>query len=174
MDANKLMPDFQAIGKTDFSKPNIDTKDPMWLTTAIGALLMLIFLFLPWFGLSAEGESVTRMGIASWAGIFATIGTLAAIFGVLYKQDGMVFCGAALSALFALISLFCVFSLTKDGETMSADQISAMLDASKLASAFGVDAGISTIRYGAILHLVVAAITGAAAYLKIAGIKVFK
>ncbi len=172
MDANKLMPDFQAIGKTDFAKPQLNTKDPMWLITAIGAVLMLIFLFLPWFGLAApENEvfamSITRSGLSMWPGIIALIGTLAVIFGVLYNHDGLVFCGAVLSAVFALISLFLVFSLT-----VSAFGFSKELSVEEVKES--VRYGSSTIRYGAILHLVVAAITGAAAYLKIAGIKVFK
>lgn len=169
MDANKLMPDFQAIGKTDFAKPQFNTKDPMWLITAIGAVLMLIFIFLPWFGISDEDSmSITRMGIAMWPGIFALIGTVAAIVGVLYNHDGLVFCGAVLSAVFALISLFLVFSLT-----LSAFGISRELPAELIKEGIQ-DGDLSTIRYGAILHLVVAVITGAAAYLKIAGIKVFK
>lgn len=167
MDANKLMPDFQAIGKTDFAKPQFNTKDPMWLITAIGAVLMLIFLFLPWFGVSAEGVSVTRSGIAMWPGILALIGTLAVIVGVLYNHDGLVFCGAVLAAVFALISLFCVFSLT-----VSAFGVSKEVPVEDVKES--IKHGASAVRYGAILHLIVAAITGAAAYLKIAGIKVFK
>ena len=49
MDLNKFLPDSNAIRKTDWSKPdlNFDTKDPFRLIAAGGALLMIIFVFLP-------------------------------------------------------------------------------------------------------------------------------
>lgn len=166
MDANKLLPDFNAIGKTNWSKPEMNTKDTLWLVSAIGAFLMFVFLFLPWFGISDEDSmGMTRMGISMWPGIFALIGTVAAIVGVLYNHNGLAFCGATLSALFALISLFCVFSLP-----IEVFGISKELPAELIKEGIQ-DGKLSTVRYGAILHLICALVTGGVAFLKISGYK---
>ena len=46
MDYKEFVPDFEAVGKTDWSKPEVDTNDTMSLLTLGGAALMLIFVFL--------------------------------------------------------------------------------------------------------------------------------
>ena len=51
MDFKKLIPDFNALGKTDWTKPQVDTKDVFGLATLAAAVLMLVFVFCPWFGM---------------------------------------------------------------------------------------------------------------------------
>jgi hypothetical protein len=53
MDLKTLLPDFNAIGKTDWSKPQLDTKDKTNLLMFVGAALMVVFVFLSWIKLTA-------------------------------------------------------------------------------------------------------------------------
>lgn len=161
MNNQNLLPDFGAIAKTDWGKPAVNTKDTLSLVAVIASAVMLITLFLPWFGISEEGLSMTKMGLATWTGIFALIGTLAALVGSLYNHKGLAFCGAALSALFALISLFCVFSLS-----MSVMGISREVPVEDVKRALQ-HGGVSAVRWGAIFHLIAAAATAVVTYLGI-------
>lgn len=161
MNNQNLLPDFGAIAKTDWGKPAVNTKDTLSLVAVIASAVMLITLFLPWFGISG-GEGATKIGIATWTGIFALIGTLAALVGSLYNHKGLAFCGAALSALFALISLFCVFSLTSEGFTLEASKVRILIEEVK---EYGGD--VSIVRWGAIIHLIAAAATAVVTYLGI-------
>lgn len=103
MDFQKLIPDFSAIGRTNWAKPNLDTKNIMWLVMAGAALLMLIFVFLPWFTCAQGAIEASRLGITLWYGIFGLIFTLVTIYGVLYNQLQFVFWGAVLAAVMGLI-----------------------------------------------------------------------
>lgn len=167
MDFNKLLPDFNAIGKTDWAKPQVDTKDIMGLVALVGAALMLIFVFLPWCTMSAEGESVSRLGITTWYGIFGLLFALVACAGVLYKHYAVTLWAAVLGVIFGIIGWCVIPSFTVDGVTVTGDQIKAALEMAKLASAFGAKADIMTLSHlGAILYLVASLVAGAGAFLK--------
>ena len=171
MDFKKLIPDFGAIAKTDWAKPHIDTNDKNWLMLAGGALLMVIFVFLPWQTLTtiAEGASVSasRLGITTWFGVLGLISALVAVYGVLYKNLQFVFCGAALAAVWALIGWFTIVDMTVNGVTMPAEAIKMANQAAAIASAFGKKVDISVGHIGAILSLVASLGTAVAAFLQI-------
>lgn len=151
MDLNALLPDFNAIGKTDWSKPEVkfDTKDVPGLAAIGGAALMLIFVFLPWCTVSWFGISESSLGITTWYGILGFIMALVAVAGVLYKHYSLTFCAAVVGVIFGIIGMIIV-----------PDSSSAEVE---MAEALGME--ISHI--GAILYLVACVVAGAGAYLKI-------
>lgn len=107
--------DFGAIGKTDWKNPNLDYKNPLWLVAAVGVVLSLILVFVPWISVSASYSGVTAIegslsGIGSVYGIFALIGVIVAAYGLLYRQWGFAVVGAGLVVLMVLI-----FYMAKDG-----------------------------------------------------------
>ena len=114
MDFKKLIPDFGAIGTTEWNKPKFDTKDIMWLAGAICAALVVVFAFFPaWFGFekveSGSGYTETleasRMGIGLWYGIFAFIGALVALYGFIYERYQFAFWGGVIIVLMAIIGI---------------------------------------------------------------------
>ena len=171
MDFKTLLPDFNAIGKTEWGKPSVDTKDTMNLVALVGVVLMVVFVFLPWAKLtvSALGESAegSRLGITLWYGIFGLICALAALVGVLYKHTSLTFCAAVLGLVFGLIGLLSVPDFTIAGEKVTSDEVKTALEASKLTKVAGVG-GASISHLGAILYMVASGVTAVAAYLKIA------
>ena len=108
--------DFAAVGKTDWKNPNLDYKNKLWLGAAVGAVLVLILVFTPWISLSstvADGEITANgslLGIGTAYGIFALIGAVVALYGVLYRQLGFAIVGAGFALLMVLI-----FFMAKDG-----------------------------------------------------------
>lgn len=175
MDFKLLKPDFNALGKTDWAKPQIDTKNIFALAGTIAAALMVVFVFCPWFGVEAGsltrslasemGESadntVTRLGITLWYGIIGLIAAVAALVGNLYNQKPLAFWGGVLGALMGLLGLFMYASLTKDGETIEADML-------KLAVSTGV---MDTIRWGATLFFISSLVAAATAFANVMGLK---
>lgn len=169
MDFKQLLPDFNAIGKTDWAKPQVDTKNTMSLVALVGAALMIVFVFLPWATLSAEGESINRLGITTWYGIFGLLFALVACAGVLYKHYSLTFCAAVFGVVFGIIGGCVVPSFTVDGVTVSGDLIKAGLEMAEAASAFGSKADLPSLTHlGALLYLVASLVAGVGAYLKIA------
>jgi hypothetical protein len=165
MDFKKLIPDFSAIGKTNWGKPNLDTKNPMWLVMAGAALLMVVFVFLPWqsvsmnFIITTVSDSV--IGLNTWFGLFAFLFALVSVYGVLYNQKQFAFCGALLAAVFALIGCFSVpeFSYTIGGwtETLTPNELKVE-----------IDEGRATLSHlGAILFLVASLVLAGASFLQI-------
>ena len=92
MDFKALLPDFNAIKNTDWTKPQVDTKDTLSLVTLGCIALMLIFVFLPWFSMTAEGETASRLGITTVCGIFGFILTLAAAAGAVTQLRAFATC----------------------------------------------------------------------------------
>ena len=172
MDFNLLKPDFNALGKTDWGKPQVDTKNIVALAGTVAAALMLIFVFCPWFGLEASAtvkvaakaisgesadESVTRLGITLWYGIIGFVAAVAALVGHLYNHKALAFCGGVLGALMGLLGMFMYASLSKDGVTIESEILK-----------LGVASGLyETIRWGAILYFIVSLVAGGAAFLEI-------
>ena len=171
MDFKTLLPDFGAIGSTDWSKPKFNTNNPLNLVVALGVILMIVFLFLPWCKVSApEGDDVTRMGITTWYGIFACVMTVVAIVGVLYDYPALVLCASVLGLIFGLVGVLTVPSMTSNGETLTGEEIKEMIeDMRKLKRYDLYDGPIPVISHlGAILYMVASGVTAVAAYLKIA------
>ena len=149
MDFNKLLPDFNAIGKTDWAKPQVDTKDVMGLVALVGAALMLIFVFLPWCKATWLGQTGdVYLGITTWYGILGFIMALVAVAGSLYKQYSFTFWAAVLGVLFGIIGMIVV-------PDTSAEEL-------ELAKMFGIKVS----HVGAILYLVASLVAGAGAFLK--------
>ena len=152
MDLNALLPDFSAIGKTDWSKPEVkfDTKDIPGLAAIGGAALMLIFVFLPWCKATWLGQTGdVHLGITTWYGILGFIMALVAVAGSLYKQYSITFWAAVLGVLFGVIGMVVV-------PDASAEELEM---AKKL--------GIEISHVGAILYLVASLVAGAGAFLKV-------
>lgn len=163
MDFKTFLPDFDAVKKTDWGKPQlkVDTKDPIGLAFLAGAVLMVVFVFLPWItvtGSSAAGSaSVKTLGISTWYGVFAFLCGAVAVVGVLYKHTELAFCAAVLGVLFGVIGV--IIEPAVSGE-VSADVSYGGMQASAKAK-------VTVSHLGAYLYLVATVVTGAAAYLKI-------
>ncbi len=157
MDFKTFLPDFEAIKKTDWAKPEVDTKDTMNLVMLGGAALMVIFTFLSWCSFKEGAISCSKMGLATWYGIFAFLCALVAVAGVLYKHTTLTLCAAALGLVFGLLGVVMVPSISVGPLTMSGSDIKELAKAT----------GVTISHTGAILYLVAAVATGAAAYLKI-------
>lgn len=161
MDFKQLVPDFQAIGKTEWGKPKVDTKDAVALAGIIAALLMVVFVFLDWFSMGVEKGpleiSIGRSGISLWYGIIGLIGALAAVVGNLYNHKALAFSGGALGVIMGLIGWFMVPSLTFMGVEMPTAKVKEFLEAGAEAS-----------HLGAILFLIAAAVVAVSAFMGIA------
>lgn len=160
MDFKKLIPDFGAIGTTEWGKPKFDTKDMKWLVGFICAALVVVFAFFPaWFSYKPDGatEAATSMGISSWYGILAFIGAIVAVYGWLYERYQFAFWGGVIVLLFALIGLFMYPSLSENGVTIDSSMVKLLVE--------HVPGTVA--RFGAILSLVAGALTAVCAYLKI-------
>lgn len=125
MDFKTLLPDFEAIKKTDWKKPQVDTKNTKKLAMLICAGLMLVFVFFAWLKLSCSSGNITwegaKMGIATWYGFFAFLCAVVAVAGCVYNHTTLTFCAAVLGILFALIGLMSfpeiTISCTYNGKT---------------------------------------------------------
>lgn len=165
MDFKQLLPDFSALSKTDWksplaTKPNL--KELGDLLVCLGAVLMVVFLFVPWFTAGSGDDAVSSGAFGSVWNILGFILTIIALVGVLYDNAQLVFCAAVLAAVCGLISLMTYPSLTEDGVTLKSDEVKKFVEASK----------IETSRIGAILFLISSAAAAVGAYLKIAGKKI--
>ena len=168
---SKFIPDFGAIAKTDWGKPHIDTKNKMWLVMAGAAVLMVVFVFIPWETVTVSrgsmSETASRLGITTWFGILGLISALVAVYGVFYKNLQFVFCGAVLAAVMGLIGWLTIVDVTLDGETMTAEEIKLATSSlvSAVASAFGTKISVGHI--GAILFLVASLVLAGVSFLQI-------
>lgn len=174
MDFKTLLPDFNAIGKTDWAKPDfkIDTKDTFKLVALGGAALMLIFCFLPWisisatnhFGITGEGS---KLGITTWYGIFALIMALVAVVGMIYKHTSLTFCAAVLGIVFGLIGLLSFPEMTIKSSVFGQTITETIKDKTEWEEGIKYMKSSSLSHLGAILYMVAAVVTAAGAYLKI-------
>lgn len=170
MDFKLLKPDFNALGKIEWAKPQVDTKNIVALVGTIAAALMVVFVFCPWFGLEfsadvkamirAYGEStadVTRSGITLWYGIIGLFAAIVALVGNLYNNKPFAFWGGAIGAVMGLFGLFMYASLTRNGDTESAESIKEMVK----------EGAGDTIRWGAILYFVCSLVAAATAFISV-------
>ena len=160
MDFKKLVPDFNALKNVNWAKPEVDTKNTLGMAGLVAAALMVVFVFLPWIGITVNffiaEISASSLGITTWYGILGFIFGLVAVAGALYKQHALAFCASACGVLMGILGLVCYASITYEGVTMTADEV-------KLAAEAGADVN----RIGAILYLVAALGSAAVAYLTI-------
>ena len=107
MDVSKIFkemkPDFAALSKIDFSKPQIQKDNKMWLILAGCAVAALIFCFFPaWWEVKAKSYNA----FGAWYSIFAFLGVLVAVASVLYGQYKLAFWAGIFIALMALLGFF--------------------------------------------------------------------
>lgn len=166
MDFTKLNPDFNALGRLDYSKPVIDTKNTIALIALVAAVLSVVFVFLPWFSVKVsmfgQSESASRLGITTWYGIIGLIMALTAVAGVLYKQYALAFWAAVICVVLGFIGWLSYASLTMDGRTATADDI-------KLAANFDA---VTIGHLGAILFFFSSAIAAVCSLLMATGRKI--
>ena len=162
MDFKKLVPDFNALKNVNWAKPEVDTKNTLGMAGLVAAALMVVFVFLPWIGITGNviiaEISASSLGITTWYGILGFIFGLVAVAGALYKQHALAFCASACGVLMGILGLVCYASITYEGVTMTADEVKFAAEA---------EAGADVSRIGAILYLVAALVSAAAAYLTI-------
>ena len=108
MNIKELLPDFNAISKTDWSKPQLDTKDKGGIVMLTAAIFMVVAVFMSWteynvtlYDKQTYSESVT--GISQWYGAFCLIFGLAAVVGILYNHKSLAFSAAILGIIFGLM-----------------------------------------------------------------------
>jgi hypothetical protein len=138
-----MKPDFAALNKIDFGKPQIRTDKSMWLIAAGCAVVALIFCFFPgWISVTAKGWGQSNTETVSifeeWYGIIGFIAILLAILFVLLGQYKFaVWAGLVIAAM----AFFCII-----------DKPDGYDEAMEIVNAFGIDVNVS--RWGAILSLV--------------------
>lgn len=172
MDFNKLIPDFSVVAKTDWAKPHIDTKNNAWLIMAGAALLMVVFVFIPWETVTVSrgtmSETGSRLGITTWFGILSLISALGAVYGVFYKNLQFVFCGAVLAAVWSLVGWNTIVDVTKDGATMTAEEIKlATSDLGSTVASVFAKVKITVGHIGAILSLVASLVAAVVSFSQI-------
>lgn len=159
MDFKTLLPDFNAIGKTDWSKPSlkVDTKDVYGLAALAGAALMLVFVFLPWCKVSVSffgvSENESMLGITTWYGILGLVVALVGVAGVLYKHYSLTFCAAVLGVVVGCIG---IASVSSAKEALGLGDLG-----------LGELGGVNVSSIGAVLYLVASVVAGAGAFLKV-------
>lgn len=164
MDFKQFIPDFSAIAKTDWTKPQFDATNIVKLVGIIASSLMLLFVFCPWFGVSEEGESVARLGITLWYGIFAFLTACVTAVCFLYDHKALAFLASVVCILLAIIGLLSWPDLNVEGMEMPGDLIKL---GAKMARMAGEEVNI--VRWGAIMYLLSALVTSAAAFANVLG-----
>jgi hypothetical protein len=172
MDFSNFLPDFNAIGKTNWSKPdlNFDTKDSFRLIALGGAILMVIFVFLPWCTYELKDYSTSRLGITTWYGIFGFLLAVVAVCGVLYKHYSLTFTASVLGIIIAIIGMTAVPSLIMHDKLIPGTAVKALVaEMEYKAAKYGSrNYDVPTLSHiGAILYLVATLVAGVGAYLKI-------
>jgi hypothetical protein len=99
-----MKPDFAALSKIDFSKPQIQKDNKMWLALAGCAVAALIFCFFPAWWDAEDVKSYNAFG--AWYSIIAFLGVLVAVASVLYGQYKLAFWAGLVIAVMALLGCF--------------------------------------------------------------------
>lgn len=137
--------DFAALKNVNWAKPALETKNAFtWISLGMISL-MLLFVFIPWFGAYNDitGDGAYRLGITLWNGILGFLFAGAALVGWLYKQPAIVFWASVTAMLLGFIGMFGYTSLTDNGITLSAAEVEVMVE--------GFRGRIETTHIGAIL-----------------------
>ena len=137
--------DFAALKNVNWAKPALETKNVFtWISLGMISL-MLLFVFIPWFGAYNEftGDGAYRLGISLWNGILGFLFAGAALVGWLYKQPAIVFWASVTAMLLGFIGMFGYAALTDNGITLSAAEVEVMVE--------GFRGRIETTHIGAVL-----------------------
>ena len=137
--------DFAALKNVNWAKPALETKNVFtWISLGMISL-MLLFVFIPWFGAYNEftGDGAYRLGITLWNGILGFLFAGAALVGWLYKQPAIVFWASVTAMLLGFIGMFGYAALTDNGITLSAAEVEVMVE--------GFRGRIETTHIGAVL-----------------------
>ena len=137
--------DFAALKNVNWAKPALETKNAFtWISLGMISL-MLLFVFIPWFGAYNEftGDGAYRLGISLWNGILGFLFAGAALVGWLYKQPAIVFWASVTAMLLGFIGMFGYAALTDNGITLSAAEVEVMVE--------GFRGRIETTHIGAVL-----------------------
>lgn len=137
--------DFAALKNVNWAKPALETKNAFtWISLGMISL-MLLFVFIPWFGAYNEftGDGAYRLGITLWNGILGFLFAGAALVGWLYKQPAIVFWASVTAMLLGFIGMFGYAALTDNGITLSAAEVEVMVE--------GFRGRIETTHIGAVL-----------------------
>jgi hypothetical protein len=137
--------DFAALKNVNWAKPALETKNAFtWISLGMISL-MLLFVFIPWFGAYNDitGDGAYRLGITLWNGILGFLFAGAALVGWLYKQPAIVFWASVTAMILGFIGMFGYASLTDNGITLSAAEVEVMVE--------GFRGRIETTHIGAIL-----------------------
>lgn len=156
MSCKKLIPDFNAIGKTDWAKPSFCVKGDANLGATLGSLLMVILGFLPWCvvsTVSVDGMSISEssLGITTWYGALGFVMALAAVVGVFYKHYSLALWASLLGIVFGILGA----ALIPD---VSLEEAQAMNTHNHMV--------LSTSHPGAYLYIWASMVVAAASYLK--------
>jgi cation transport ATPase len=138
-----MKPDFAALSKIDFSKPQIQKDNKMWLALAGCAVAALIFCFFPAWWDAEDVKSYNAFG--AWYSIIAFLGVLVAIFSVLYGQYKLAFWAGLVIAVMALLGFF----LAPDAKELAAAKLSSRIDVLRWGAylTFVAGAGITYLSY---------------------------
>ena len=137
--------DFAALKNVNWAKPALETKNVFtWISLGMISL-MLLFVFIPWFGAYNvfTDDGAFRLGITLWNGILGFLFAGAAMVGWLYKQPAIVFWASVTAMLLGFIGMFGYTALTEDGYTLSAAEVEVMVE--------GFRGRIETTHIGAVL-----------------------
>lgn len=137
--------DFAALKNVNWAKPALETKNVFtWISLGMISL-MLLFVFIPWFGAYNvfTDDGAYRLGITLWNGILGFLFAGAALVGWLYKQPAIVFWASVTAMLLGFIGMFGYTSLTDNGITLSAAEVEVWVE--------GLRGRIETTHIGAIL-----------------------
>lgn len=102
---------FGSLLRTDWTKPQFEKKT-LWIVAAIAAVLMLVAPFMSWATVEAtvNGRQIVdyhQIGVGTWYGIFALIGAVVTVVGLLYRHYNLAIVGAAFALLMGVVGMLC-------------------------------------------------------------------
>ena len=160
MSCKKLIPDFNAIGKTDWAKPSFCVKGDANLGSTVGALLMVLFGLFPWCVATVLVDgmliSESSLGITTWYGALGFVMALVAVVGVFYKHYSLALWASLLGIVFGILGAALVPGL-------SLEDVQAMNTLKQMGGFFGI---ISTSHPGAYLYILASMVVAAGSYIK--------
>ena len=106
----KFIPCTENLRQTDFTKPNVETKDKRNIFLFLAAAAMLVVVFIPWFCIGFEIEDLGEFklrsyGFDSWYGIVGGVLALVAVAGVLYKHIALTMWSSLIAMIIGLFAM---------------------------------------------------------------------
>lgn len=122
-----LIPDFNALRSIDYRNVDMGKTSTLNRIAMCASILMIVFVFLPWFKLTVDGESDLRLGIGLWYGMFALVFAGVTLFGSLYRQHALALWASVLCAVMGIIGWTSCAALTIDGETIPVEIVKVIV-----------------------------------------------